>query len=415
MNKLSVLIININNLKYTRDCINDLLNQNNENFIITLIDQGSKEKGTKEYIESIKNHNRIKVINNKENVSINKLWNDFKENEDSEYLCYLNNDIRLTDNFIDDTISILDKNEDVGIVIHSTNSWKFNKKLNNLQYKFSERKIKQGFDFTIRKKYYVNIPETLKFYFGDDWLFHHIYEINKKVAICISSPIIHYGSKSSNYASKNFLEEENEYNKLGLKRELPHYNEYSEIVPTFKNFNDKPIKTMVVLGMHRSATSLIAKSLNNEIYMGDDFIIPEIDDNPEGHFENINFVKLNDDILKEANGHWSVVPPKENILNVSQYIKDKIKIRVAIEINKAIEKGYKIWGWEDPRTVLTIPLYLEHLPNPHFVSVFRKQDDVVESLVKRGGITKEQGIKLTKDYNLRLIEFLFEWNIKNSY
>ena len=42
------------------------------------------------------------------------------------------------------------------------------------------------------------------------------------------------------------------------------------------------MKTIIVLGMHRSATSLVAKGLNNEIYMGQKMIMGK--DNPKRSF-----------------------------------------------------------------------------------------------------------------------------------
>lgn len=55
------------------------------------------------------------------------------------------------------------------------------------------------------------------------------------------------------------------------------------------------MKTIIVLGMHRSATSLVAKGLANEIDIGVKMI--SIPDNPQGHWENTNFINLNEAIL----------------------------------------------------------------------------------------------------------------------
>ena len=52
------------------------------------------------------------------------------------------------------------------------------------------------------------------------------------------------------------------------------------------------MKTIVVLGMHRSATSLIAKGLDAVCHMGDDMLEPA-KDNPEGFYENKRFLDLN--------------------------------------------------------------------------------------------------------------------------
>jgi len=389
--KLAIGIININNLKYTKDCIDDLLKQNNNDFTITLVDQGSIEKGTKSYLREVEKHDNINVIRNKENISINKIYNEFTKNENSEYICILNNDVRLTDNYVDDTINILDNNPDVGIVAHTQNSWKYNKKLDDLVFKFTKRKSKQGTEFTIRKSLYVDIPSTLLFQCGDDWLFHHIYEKKFKVALCLSSPVIHFGSKSGKYAPMPYQQEEKELNKLGLKRYLPHYCEFNEVLPTFKNFGDEPIKTIIVLGISEL-------NPNNDI---------------NSSFKNNNIIELNNEILNDIKLSTSLLSNSQQLLNISQYIKDTIKIKVSVEINKAIENNINYWGWDDPRTILSLPLFLEHIPNPNFIVLFNNNEEIAKYIISENpNILYENALKMAKNYNLRIIEFLFNWNNK---
>ncbi len=45
--------------------------------------------------------------------------------------------------------------------------------------------------------------------------------------------------------------------------------------------------------------------------------------------------------------------------------------------------GTEAWGWKDPRTTLTLPLWLEVFPDALVVLVTRPQDDVVASLLAR--------------------------------
>ena len=47
--KISVLVVNLNNLLYTKQCIEDLLNQDVE-FNLRLVDQNSTEEGTNDLI-----------------------------------------------------------------------------------------------------------------------------------------------------------------------------------------------------------------------------------------------------------------------------------------------------------------------------------------------------------------------------
>ena len=56
-------------------------------------------------------------------------------------------------------------------------------------------------------------------------------------------------------------------------------------------------KTFVILGCHRSASSLVAKALHEAgVHMGDE-LLSGLADNPEGHFEDMDFLKKNVEIL----------------------------------------------------------------------------------------------------------------------
>jgi len=61
------------------------------------------------------------------------------------------------------------------------------------------------------------------------------------------------------------------------------------------------MKTVVVLGMHRAATSLVARTLNSEVHMGEHLLVG-LSDNIKGHYENVEIIKINDKILHNAGG-----------------------------------------------------------------------------------------------------------------
>lgn len=172
------------------------------------------------------------------------------------------------------------------------------------------------------------------------------------------------------------------------------------------------IKTIVVLGMHRSATSMTARSLHKseEVFMGEKLLLG-LPDNPKGHYEDTKFLNLNIEILKSAGGSWNNPPSREKILEQKNKFDDKIKNLVEQSVKNAKNKGLSSWGFKDPRTVLTIELYLPHLPNPQFITCYRKPLEIAKSLKKRNGIPIEKGISLTNIYNDRLNDFIKEWLI----
>ena len=48
---IRILIVNLNNKDYTKNCVNNLLSQTHSNFKITIVDQNSYEQGTQEMLD----------------------------------------------------------------------------------------------------------------------------------------------------------------------------------------------------------------------------------------------------------------------------------------------------------------------------------------------------------------------------
>lgn len=80
-----------------------------------------------------------------------------------------------------------------------------------------------------------------------------------------------------------------------------------------------------------------------------------------------------------------------------------------ISEKNAKNNGLYSWGFKDPRTVLTIDLYLPHLPNPQFITCYRGPMEIAKSLNKRDGMSIEKGMNISKIYNERLSEFISGW------
>lgn len=233
--KLRVLVLNLNNLNFTRDCINYLLNQDTKEFKITVIDQGSNERGTLEYLNSLPNE--IDLIFNDENKPVNEMWNLFYDKYDDDLLCFLNNDVVIPKNFISDTLKVFEKEEKVGVVCHATNNLKYSKVKDELEYVIVPKFVNmQGWDFTIRREAFTKIPSQIKIYCGDDFLFHHLYEKGWDLAYVLSSPMIHFEGQSKKFMKTSGMEDVNRYVMMGFKHYLKVNIKFSKIKPTFNNF-----------------------------------------------------------------------------------------------------------------------------------------------------------------------------------
>ena len=168
-------------------------------------------------------------------------------------------------------------------------------------------------------------------------------------------------------------------------------------------------RAFIVLGMHRSATSLVAKGLHKAgVFMGRNFLKAD-SGNPHGYWEDTEFVNLNKWLLTKAGGDWYNVPPEKKILKLGE---DRWVQKQIAELIKSRNMVHKLWGFKDPRTVLTIRLYLPYLPEHFFYVAFRKPEDCAGSMSRRDGTVGQNNLMVVREYNRRLLNFLQEQNLK---
>jgi len=186
---ISVLVVNLNNLEFTKNCVNDLLSQDCE-FNLTIVDQNSSEEGTKEYFSTLPEN--IEFIQNDYNFNLNQLWNWFVLKSNTSYICLLNNDVRISPNFLSSAIKVFEKEPNVGIVNHVSNNKDYQEWSNDLDYRIIETPYRQGWDPIFRKECYNEIPGELSFFYGDDYIYSKLYSSGMKGAYILNSPMIHF-------------------------------------------------------------------------------------------------------------------------------------------------------------------------------------------------------------------------------
>lgn len=139
-----------------------------------------------------------------------------------------------------------------------------------------------------------------------------------------------------------------------------------------------------VLGFGRSGTSLTMRLLN---LLGVD-VGPEADllpaqdaDNPRGYWEPQWMIDLNDEILATLGTVWqrpfNVEPGWERRPEL-----DLLRKR-ARELIDGKFGSSPLWGWKDPRTVLTLPFWEELVPDVRYVLCLRNPADVISSFQRR--------------------------------
>ncbi|MEM9214619.1 MAG: glycosyltransferase [Cyanobacteria bacterium P01_F01_bin.150] len=134
---------------------------------------------------------------------------------------------------------------------------------------------------------------------------------------------------------------------------------------------------IIIIGMHRSGTSLIASLLQSGgLNIGENLMHSGVG-NAKGHFENLDFYTFHRSVLQSKGIHpdgWTL----ENNICVSHA--DRQKAQGILARNASVSP----WGWKDPRTVLFLDFWLELFPNANLVMVYREPWAVVDSLYRRG-------------------------------
>jgi hypothetical protein len=111
--------------------------------------------------------------------------------------------------------------------------------------------------------------------------------------------------------------------------------------------------------------------------MGDNLLEADYS-NPKGHFENLDFLKLNEKILASVGAKWYSPPLRETIIS-SNFSKCEIR-------SFLLNQKKPIWGLKDPRTVLTFDIWKSHLEDiadVTYVFVWRSLEESAQSLAHR--------------------------------
>lgn len=136
------------------------------------------------------------------------------------------------------------------------------------------------------------------------------------------------------------------------------------------------------------------------LYLGpQEDLMPPQADNPDGFWEHLRFVALNDQLLNELGGAWDLPPPADEDFTSPRLDPLRMKACMLIE---AFESA-TLWGWKDPRNSLTLPFWLQLLPGLKTIIMVRNPLEVAHSMRERNGTSYSFGLRLWEIYNRRLL------------
>ena len=137
------------------------------------------------------------------------------------------------------------------------------------------------------------------------------------------------------------------------------------------------------------------------LYLGEkNELMPAQADNPDGFWEHLGFVALNDELLNALGGAWDLPPKADETFMRPELDPLRLKARLLIESFDSAQ----VWGWKDPRNSLTLPFWQDLLPGLKTLIIVRNPLEVAYSMRERNGTSYAFGLRLWEIYNRRLIE-----------
>jgi len=166
-------------------------------------------------------------------------------------------------------------------------------------------------------------------------------------------------------------------------------------------------KIIVVLGMHRSGTSAVARGLKVlGVELGNRLMPPVAGENDKGFWEDLDIYHLNVEMLEAIGKDWRSLTPVStgdlNLLRQEGYVdrcEDLLLRKMA---------GTSVFGFKDPRVAQLLPLWMECLNSAacavHYVVTLRHPLNVALSLGRRNGLDNAHGYLLWLTHMLAICD-----------
>lgn len=187
--------------QHTKNAVESVLNQKDVDLLF--IDNGGDED-IKKVVNDYHGHPRFHLISNEYNIFVNPAWNVLMKHflkSDYELLCIMNSDLALNKQWSEVIRKRLRVNQNECMVPHVTTDIKRFERIQDPSYMDSMVVTVglPGVFFTLTKEQAAMvypIPETLKIWFGDNWVFERLRKRGHKTIIPSSLVAIHGNSQT---------------------------------------------------------------------------------------------------------------------------------------------------------------------------------------------------------------------------
>ncbi len=160
--------------------------------------------------------------------------------------------------------------------------------------------------------------------------------------------------------------------------------------PVRADLGEGGVPPVVIVGMHRSGTSMLARHLESlGLFMGARL---------ERNHEATSFVELNEWLLRRAGGAWDHPESVDELLNSAElreltadYFRSVLsgpRVTRYTGVGRFVRGDRPLrasthWGWKDPRNTFTLPVWLDIFPQSRVLHIYRNGIDVAHSLRTR--------------------------------
>ena len=155
-------------------------------------------------------------------------------------------------------------------------------------------------------------------------------------------------------------------------------------------------RRILVVGMHRSGTSVLTRVLN---LLGLPLCVDALEkprpDNPGGHWESYSLFRFNEQLLMALGGNWHRPPS----LRAGWEECPKARtLRARADSLFAAAYPTNDWVWKDPRICLTLPFWRPIAQPTAAVLVIRHPSAIAASLRQRDNLPQLVGLALWERY-----------------
>lgn len=159
-------------------------------------------------------------------------------------------------------------------------------------------------------------------------------------------------------------------------------------------------RAILVLGMHRSGTSALARTINLLGATAPQTLMDASTDNERGYWESEPLVHLSDEVMAACGRSWrSIGPMRTRAMTGGHDLRQRLRDAIASEFGDATTIMLK-----DPRVTRLLPFYREVLAGAGYeilpVIALRNPIEVAKSLAKRDGMPARQALGLWLRYTL---------------